>query len=470
MKAPWSQPIEKLAPALRSGKLSPVALTEACLARIAMVDGQLDSFIHVSTQVLDAARTAEREIAAGRWLGPLHGIPIGVKDNYLTADMPTTVGSTAPGLDYPMRDAAAVARLRTAGAVPIGKTRTHEFAWGNVTPPVRNPWDLSRVPSGSSGGSGAAVAAGLCIAGLGSDTGGSIRMPAAACGVVGLKGTFGRVSRDGVVPHSWSLDHAGPLTRTVTDTALMMQVLAGYDPADPACQDQPVPDFAKNLGRPVKGLTIGVCRNHFFDGLQDDVAAATEAAIDDLARAGARIVEFRVPLLEFGLGAIFAIELSSSTAYHDASLRAGRVSHFQPDVRTLVEMGRLVTGADYLKAEQYRTALMTEFRKVFATVDVVIGPTTPITAWKRGEWTVQVAGRPESVLAASWRFTYPYNLTGMPAISIPSGFDRDGLPIGLQIAGRPFDEPMVLRVAHAYERTHDWKDRLPVDPPAPLPE
>lgn len=469
MKDLWSQPIEKLAPAIRAGKVSPVALTEACLDRIAQTDDRLLSFIHVSATALDTARAAEREIAAGHWRGPLHGIPVGVKDNYLTADMPTTVGSQASGLAFPMRDAAAVARLRAAGAVPIGKTRTHEFAWGNVTPPVRNPWDLTRVPSGSSGGSGAAVAAGLCVAGLGSDTGGSIRMPAAACGVVGLKPTFGRVSRDGVVPHSWSLDHAGPLTRTVTDTALMMQVLSGYDPVDPACQDQPVPDFAKSLGRPVKGLTIGVCRNHFFDGLQDDVAAATEAAIDDLAKAGAKVVEFRIPLLEFGLGAIFAIELSSSTAYHDASLRAGRVADFTPDVRTLVEMGRLVTGPDYLKAEQYRMALMDEFRKVFAKVDVVAGPTTPITAWKRGEWTVQVAGQPESVLAASWRFTYPYNLTGLPAISVPSGFDRDGLPIGLQIAARPFDESTVLRVAHAYERRHDWKDRLPVAMPAPVP-
>ena len=457
----WSRPIESLAPDLRSGKLSPVDLTEAYLARIAAVDPLLDSFIHVSANAREAARMAEREIAAGRWRGPLHGIPVGVKDNYLTADMPTTAGSTADGLAFPMRDAAAVARLRAAGAVPIGKTRTHEFAWGNVTPPVHNPWDLSRVPSGSSGGSAAAVAGGLCAAGLGSDTGGSIRMPASACGLVGLKPTFGRISRDGIVPHSWSLDHAGPLTRTVADTATLLQVLAGYDPTDPACQDQPVPDYAKSLGKPVKGMTIGVCRNHFFDGLQDDVARATEAAIDDLAKAGARIVEFEIPLLAHGLGAIFAIELASSTAYHDESLRAGRVPQFQPDVRTLVEMGRLVTGADYLKAEQYRSVLMEAFGKVLATVDVIVGPTTPITAWKRGEWTVQVGDRPESVLAASWRFTYPYNLTGLPAISLPSGFDRDGLPIGLQIAGRPFDEPAVLRVAHAYERAHDWKDRRP---------
>jgi aspartyl-tRNA(Asn)/glutamyl-tRNA(Gln) amidotransferase subunit A len=457
----WAEPIEALAPRIRTGKLSPVALTQACLDRIGDVDEKLQSFIHISASAIDTAKVAEREIQHGKWRGPLHGIPIGVKDNYLTHDMPTTAGSLASGLSFPQRDSAAAARLRTAGAILIGKTRTHEFAWGNVTPPVRNPWDLLRVPSGSSGGSGAAVAAGLCAAALGSDTGGSIRMPAAACGTVGLKATFGRVTRDGVIPHSWSLDHAGPLTRTVTDSAHLMQVLSGYDPVDPACQDQPVPSFAKALSRPIKGMKIGVCRNHFFDNLQEDVESGVEQAIADLATAGASIVDLRIPLLEYGLGAIFAIELSSSTAYHDQSLRAGRVAQFTPDVRTLVEIGRLVTGPDYLKAEQYRSALMDEYRKVFEQVDVVVGPTTPITAWKSGEWTVQVGGKPESVLAASWRFTYPYNLTGLPALSLPCGFDHDGLPIGLQIAGRPFDEATVLRVGYAYERSHEWANNMP---------
>jgi aspartyl-tRNA(Asn)/glutamyl-tRNA(Gln) amidotransferase subunit A len=208
-------------------------------------------------------------------------------------------------------------------------------------------------------------------------------------------------------------------------------------------------------------MTVGVCRNHFFERNQEDVERAVEGAISDLAGAGARIVEFEIPLLEYGLGAIFAIELASSTAYHDVSLRAGRTPHYQPDVRTLVEIGRFVSAPDYLKAEQYRTLLMEEFRRVFERVDVVVGPTTPITAWKIGEWTVEVGGRPESVLAASWRFTYPYNLTGLPALSVPCGFGRAGLPIGLQIAGRPFEEVTVLRVAHAYERSHDWKDRRP---------
>jgi aspartyl-tRNA(Asn)/glutamyl-tRNA(Gln) amidotransferase subunit A len=236
----WSRPIESLAPAIRAGTLSPVTLTEAVLDRIQKLDGRLQSFIHVATDALAQARAAAAEVAAGRWRGPLHGIPIGVKDNYLTRDMPTTVGSAAPGLAFPLRDSAAAARLRAAGAVLIGKTRTHEFAWGNVTPPVRNPWNLERVPSGSSGGSGAAVAAGLCVAALGSDTGGSIRMPAAVCNLVGLKPTFGRVSRDGIVPHSWSLDHAGPLARTVGDAAIMLQALATTRPI-PVAPSRPCP-------------------------------------------------------------------------------------------------------------------------------------------------------------------------------------------------------------------------------------
>jgi aspartyl-tRNA(Asn)/glutamyl-tRNA(Gln) amidotransferase subunit A len=457
----WDLPIDELAPAIQTGKISPVALTEACLDRIGRHDDKLKSFICLAHDALEQARNAERDLESGKPLGPLHGIPIAIKDNYLTDDMPTTVGSTAPGLRFPMRDSAAAARLRAAGAILIGKTRTHEFAWGNVTPPVRNPWDTSRVPSGSSGGSGAAVAARFVPGAMGSDTGGSIRMPAAACGVVGIKPTFGRVSRDGVVPHSWSLDHAGPLTRTVADAAHLLQVLAGYDPADPACQDQPVPEYTKALGRSVKGLRVGVCRNHFFERNQDEVERAVEDAIADFASKGARIVEFRIPNLQYGLAAIFAIELASSTAYHDVSLRKRLTPHFQPDVRTLVEIGRFVTAPDYLKAEQLRAVLIEDFRRAFDEVDVIVGPTTPITAWKSGDWTVKVGGKDESVLAASWRFTFPYNLTGLPAISIPCGFDRDGLPIGLQIAARPFDEMTVFAAAHAYERTHEWVQRMP---------
>jgi aspartyl-tRNA(Asn)/glutamyl-tRNA(Gln) amidotransferase subunit A len=455
------QPIETLAPALRAARLSPVALIEAALERIRLRDGALNSFIAVSGGAIDAARMAERELRDGSCRGPLHGIPIGIKDNYFTSDMATTAGSTAPGVDFPLVDSAAAARLRAAGAILIGKTRTHEFAWGTICPPTRNPWDVTRVPGGSSGGSAAAVAGGLCVAALGSDTGGSIRIPAGLCGLVGLKPTFGRVSRTGIVPHSWSLDHPGPMTRTVADAAVLMGVLAGYDARDPACRDEPVPDYAAAFGQPVAGLRIGVCRNHFFGRNQEAVEAAVETAITDLGRAGASIVDFQLPNLDYGLAAIFAIELASSTAYHDRALQAGRTVHYNPDVRTLVEIGRLVSAVDYLKAEQLRHVLMADMARVLETVDAIVGPTLPLTAWPTDVETMEIAGSTESPLAASWRLTYPYNLAGLPAISLPCGFDPDGLPIGLQIAARPFDEMTVLRVAHAYERGHAWRDARP---------
>ncbi|MDR3516570.1 MAG: amidase [Azospirillaceae bacterium] len=458
---PRARTIEALAPVLRAGHLSPVDLLEDCLDRVAQFDGRLAAFVALADHARDDARAAERELRAGHWRGPLHGIPIALKDNYLTHDLPTTAGAPGIGIAFPRIDSYAARRLRQAGAILVGKTRTHQFAWGTTTPPTRNPWAPDRVPGGSSGGSAAAVAAGMCVAALGSDTGGSIRIPASLCGVVGLKATFGRISRAGVIPHSWSLDHAGPLTRCVADAATLLLALVGYDPADPGSVDRPVANWTLALDQPIRGLRIGVCRNHFFDSNQSGVEQAVEAAIRDLAAAGAVITDFRLPLLDFGLGAIFAIELASSAAYHDRSLRDGIVAHFEPDVRTLVEMGRLVSGADYLKAEQYRHRLARDFADIFQKVDVVVGPTTPLTAWPVDTPSVAIAGAMESVLAASWRLTYPYNLTGMPALSVPCGFDAAGMPIGLQIAGRPFDEMAVLRVAHAYERDHDWSDAEP---------
>jgi aspartyl-tRNA(Asn)/glutamyl-tRNA(Gln) amidotransferase subunit A len=288
--------------------------------------------------------------------------------------------------------------------------------------------------------------------GMGSDTGGSIRIPASFCGVVGLKPTFGRISRHGIVPHSWSLDHPGPLTRTVEDAALVLNVLAGYDSRDPACQDQPVPDHTRALGNGVRGLRVGVIDNHFMDRNAPQVQACIEARIADLAQEGAVISHFRMPVLAYGLAAIYAIELASSGAFHDRWIAEGRSASYQSDVRALVEMGRLVSGVDYLKAEQVRTVMAEEFKRLFEQVDVIVTPTEPLTAWKRGRETLSVEGHEESVLAASWRLTYPFNLTGLPAISVPCGFDSEGMPIGMQVAGRPFDEPTVLRCAAAVER------------------
>lgn len=455
------RPISELSVEIAAGRLSPVDLTEAMLERIDRLDRRFQSYAHVSEHARDQARQAESEIRGGDLRGPLHGVPVAVKDNYLTADMPTTVGTRAPGIEFPRRDAQAVVRLRRAGAVLIGKTRMHEFAWGTVTPSSRNPWDTGRVVGGSSGGSGAAVIAGLCAAALGSDTGGSIRIPASICGTVGLKPTFGLVSRDGLVPHTWSLDSAGPLTATVADAALLLNVLAGHDPADPGSARRPPEDYARMLGQPVTGLRIGVCRNHFFDRTQPAIVDAVERAIGDLAGLGMTVRDFEVSNLEYGLGAICAVELPSATAFHDRWLAEGRTADYESDVRALVEIGRFVTGADYLKAEQFRRVLMDDFRRVFAEVDVIAVPTTAITGWRHGATTLEIAGRVESVLAASWRLTFPFNLTGLPALSLPCGFDADGMPIGLQLVGRPFAEATVLRVADAYERSHDWAARRP---------
>jgi len=449
---------------LTAGRVAAVTITEHLLDRIRRLDPGLHSFICLAPDALDQARRADAETRAGRSRGLLHGIPVGIKDNYLTANMPTTAGTTAPGVDFPRTDSAAAARLRAAGAILIGKTRTHEYAWGTVTPPVRNPWDLSRIPGGSSGGSGAAVAAGLCPAAMGSDTGGSIRIPASLCGTVGLKPTFGRISRTGIVPHSWSLDHAGPLTRSVADAALLLQVLAGEDSTDPACSAAPVPDYRAALNEPsVAGLRVAVIRNHFFGRNHPDVDAAVETAIAWFGGHGAVIRDVTLPNLEYGLGAIFAIELASSAAYHDVALRAGRTCHFTDDVRLLVEMGRLVTGADVIKAEQFRQVLKHDVARVFVEADIILGPTEPVTAPRIGETHVAVAGGEESALAATWRLTYPYNLTGLPAITLPCGFDPAGLPIGLQVAAAPFAEPILLRAAAAYEAAHEWKDRHPAN-------
>ena len=453
--------ISELAPAIRSGSISPVQLTEQLLDRIERYDKQLLSFVHVAADALDQARRAEEELRNGHWRGQLHGIPVAIKDNYTTAGMPTRVGCPQVELNLPDRDATCVARLRNAGAVILGKLNMHQFAWGNVTPPTTNPWDKSRVPGGSSGGSGAAVAAGLCYAAMGSDTGGSIRIPASACGTFGIKPTYGRVSKAGIVPHSWSLDHPGPLTRGAADAAIMLQALAGPDPDDPAAADVSVPSYSTEMERPLSSIRIGVCRNHFFERIDPDVANAVEDAIKTMARNGARITNFTIPNLTYGLGAIFVIELASSSSYHDSALKARLHETFEPDVRTLVELGKFITAADYLQAERFRRVLARDFAKVFDDVDVIAAPTMPITAWKLSEDTITVEGQQESVLAASWRLTYPFNLIGVPASSQICGFHPNGMPIGLQLAGKPFNEGAVLATACAYEKLTRWNEHYP---------
>jgi aspartyl-tRNA(Asn)/glutamyl-tRNA(Gln) amidotransferase subunit A len=461
---PWRS-LAEAAASVKSRAVSPVELTRACLDRIARVDPVLHAFVSVDGDAaMNAARTAEREIVAGDYRGPLHGIPIAIKDNYDTVGVATRNGSAVFADRMPREDATTWKRLKEAGAVLLGKATMSEAAWGVDFPPVRNPWDVRRNPGLSSGGSGAGVGAGLCFMAMGSDTGGSIRIPAGLSGVVGLKPTYGRVPRTGVMPHTWSLDHAGPLTRRVEDAALVLGVIAGHDPNDPGSADLPVGEYVGGLARGLIGMRIGVPREHFWDRIETRVETVVRQAVRDLEKAGARIVEVSIPHMAGALGAILVTEMASVTAWHDRYLRQPeRRARYTPEVRALMDAGKFVFATDFLKAQRVRRVLLDEVRAAFDGVDVLATPTLPLCAWDVAESHVEIAGQAEHVLHACWRYTYPWNLTGVPALSVPCGF-ADGLPVGLQLVGRPFDEATVLRIGHAYQEATHWHEMRPPDP------
>jgi aspartyl-tRNA(Asn)/glutamyl-tRNA(Gln) amidotransferase subunit A len=447
---------------LKSGQLSPVELTRAFLERIEQLDGTLQAYITVlAEQAMAAARTAEAEILRGDSRGPLHGIPIALKDLYDTRGIGTTASSRVMARRIPTEDATTTTRLTAAGTILLGKLAMHEFALGGPDPTcgfplARNPWNLNHIPGGSSSGSGTAVAAGLCMGSLGSCTGGSIRGPAAYCSIVGLKPTYGRVSRYGVVPLSWTLDHCGPMTWTVEDTAMMLQVIAGYDPRDPTTSRAPVPDYCAALKDTVKGLTIGVPRHFFFADdarIDRDTLALVETALKAFEELGARVEDVTIPMLSYAGAAQPVIMLSEAFAYHAPLLRS-QPQEFGDMVRARFRIGALFTGADYVQAQRVRNVLKRECAEVLQRVDVIVSPTmsNPAPAFA-GIDAMTTARRPS--------FTGPYNLTGMPAISVPCGFTQAGLPVGLQIAGKPFDEPTVLRAAYTYEQHTRWFTKRP---------
>jgi aspartyl-tRNA(Asn)/glutamyl-tRNA(Gln) amidotransferase subunit A len=442
---------------IKAKELSPVELTESALARIESVEPKITAFATVTADAArKAAEQAEQEIAAGRYRGPLHGIPMGIKDLYETAGVATTSSSKVRSDYVPAQDSAVVEKLTAAGMVMVGKTHTHEFAYGAVTPTTRNPWDVEYIPGGSSGGSGAAVAAGECMVGMGSDTGGSIRIPASVCGTVGLKPTYGRVSRRGVASLSWSLDHVGPLTRTVRDTALVMDAIAGYDRADPASADVPVPDFTAELDAGVAGLTIGVPANYFTDRVDPEVTQAVNAAIALLEAQGARLREVSIPLAEYIPATEWAIMLPEASAYHQGMLRE-KADHYGDDVRLYLEAGELVLATDYIKALRVRTLIQQAWRDMFDSIDVLIAPTLAAPALRVDKPEVTWPdGSTEAATDAYVRLSAPANVTGLPALSVPCGFTTGGLPIGMQLVGRPFAEPTLLRVGHAYESATEW--------------
>jgi len=448
---------------IASKEVSPVELTEAALARTAQVEPVISAFAVVTADIaLAEAKAAADEIAAGRYRGPLHGIPIGLKDLYDRAGTATTASSKVRADYTPSSNSAVAEKLSDAGAVLIGKTHTHEFAYGTVTPTTRNPWDPTKVPGGSSGGSAAAVAAGVVFLGMGTDTGGSIRIPAAVCGTVGLKPTYGRVSRRGVTSLSWSLDHAGPLTRTVEDAALVMNQIAGYDRADPATVPVGVPDYRAALTGDVKGLRIGVPTNYFTENVDPETADATAAAVARLQELGASVREVEVPMADAIMPTEWGLLVPEATAYHQQMLRE-HADLYTEDVRTFLEAGEFVSATDYIKALRVRTLIQQAFRDLFNDIDVLVAPTvtTPAMSYDHPEvrWP---DGTVEGCTISYVRFSAPANVTGLPSLSVPVGFSDGGLPIGMQIIGRPFDEGTILNVGHAYEQATDWPRLAPI--------
>ncbi|MGH8736788.1 MAG: amidase [Burkholderiales bacterium] len=454
--------IAEAAPLLARKAISPVELTQAVLERIEALDGRLKTYVALlADAALEAASRAEKDIQRGNYLGPLHGIPMAIKDLYDTAGVVTASGSKIRSDYVPKTDSTVVRKLREAGAIVLGKVRTHEFAFGFDAPPTRNPWNLDCTPSGSSGGSGSALAAGLCLGATGSDTGGSIRAPGAVNGIAGIKPTYGRVSKHGIAVLSWSLDHAGPMARSTEDLALMLRAMAGHDPNDPTTVDIPVPDYAATLERGIKGLKIGVPQNYFFEDVQPSVKSAVTAAIATLESVGAKIVEIK--LEHFGddvLPTFFSIVMPEAATYHQKTFRE-HGHEYGADVRELLETGELCLATTYIAAQRNRSAIKASLAAALAKVDVLLTPTLPVTAARIGQQTYRWESREEPVFAACARFLAPFNLAGLPAISIPCGFSEDGMPIGLQLAGRPFAEATVLNVASAFEKATKWHLRRP---------
>jgi aspartyl-tRNA(Asn)/glutamyl-tRNA(Gln) amidotransferase subunit A len=450
--------ISELAPRLRRKEVSPVELTRACLERIEKLNPSLNAFITVTAaSALAEAEAAESEIWRGEWRGPLHGIPVALKDMIDTAGTRTTAASALFEHRVPVEDAEVVRQLRRAGAVILGKNNLHEFAYGGSSlvsffGDAHNPWDTRHIAGGSSGGSAAAVAAGLCYAAIGTDTAGSIREPAALCGCVGIKPTYGCVSARGVIPLSWSLDHVGPLAATVGDAAVVLQAIAGYDSLDVGSADVPASDYVSGLSEATSALRVGVPRAHFYDDLHDEVRAAVEQA---LAVIGTLVAEVRDVQIE--VSSDRTVQAAESFAYH-----AGNVARspelYQPETLRRIRSGENISAAEYIRRRRDLDEERRRAHDFFADVDLLVTPTMPIPAPAIADLKKDPAALRPAELALL-RNTRPFNVWGPPAISVPCGFTKGGLPIGLQIAGPHWREDLVLRLACAYEQATEWHRR-----------
>lgn len=452
---------------VESKEVSPVDLVEASLEKIATVNERLNAYITVyEDEARQVAKASETMIVAGHRLGPLHGIPVGLKDMIGLKGLRTTAGSKVLADWIPEEDATVAACLKGAGAVIIGKTNLHEFAWGGTSANphygfVRNPWNPERFPAGSSGGSGAAVATRTCYGALGTDTGGSVRLPSAVNGIVGIRPTIGRVSNYGVIPLAWSMDTIGPMTRTVEDCAIMFGVIAGHDPKDNGCVNVPVDNYTTDLNRDVEGIRIGIVPNYFFHHLQPAVHNAVWEALSTLENLGATVTDVDIKNIHGNISAQLTVESCEPSTYHQRWLRE-RPEEYGEDVRLLLELGEMYLATHYIQAQRYRNLLRQEFLEAFKSVDIFICPTLPFTATPIGEMSVIIEnGVEEDMLAAIMQFTGVSSLTGLPSLNVPCGYDSDDLPIGMQIIGRPFEEATLFRVGAAFQGATNFHTRAP---------
>ncbi len=460
----YNQPISEQARLIARREISPVDLTNAYLDRIEAADTTLNCFITITAdRARQESEIAEAEIARQGPRSPLHGIPLAHKDIAATKGVNTTCASKVLESYIPDYNATVIERLHAAGATLLGKLNMHEFATLVPSPhfgPTQNPWQLGYNPGGSSSGSGAAVAAGLCAGALGTDTGGSIRIPAAYCGIVGLKATHGRISLHGVIPLAWSLDHISPMTRTVKDAALMLQTLAGYDPRDPVSRDVSVDDYITPLDGNVQGLRLGIPAHFFPDAMDSEVQKAFEAAVDVLAGLGASVETVTLPDLERAWNTVQTLINGEANVWHEHYLKS-QGDDYAPQVRQFLERGRPTLATDYIKAQQTKMRLQQEMLAACGNIDALLTPGALTPALPLGIRSVMVDNQEIPLLRAIVSATSPFNLTGQPALTIPCGRSLAGLPLALQIVGKPFDEVTVLRIGHAYEAHTVWHEQTP---------
>lgn len=451
--------ITELATLIENKQLSPIEVTEAFLSHIEAYDDELRAYISLlSDAAIEQAKVAEQEIINGNYKGKLHGIPIAIKDNIFMKNTKTTMGSKIHQDFVSTYDATVIRHLERAGAIFIGKTNLHEYAMGITTENphygiCKNPWNVAHGPGGSSGGSGVAVAAHMASAALGTDTAGSIRIPASACGIVGLKPSYGRVSKYGVFPEAWSLDHVGPMTKSVEDAAILLDIIEGFDENDHVSKKLPAINSAHLEDINMNELVIGIEEDFFFKHTDEQIVAEIKRAIRHFESLGAKVETVKLPSLQFAEFALMMTDLSEVATLHHENLRHRR-DDFGEDVRQTLELGELVSAVDYLQAQQVRSALKKEFEAAFSSIDLFLAPTLPILPNKIGESKVKSFGKDEELYEVFLRLTGTFNLTGLPAISLPVGF-ISGLPVGMQLVCGPFADEKLLQIAHHFEKTYD---------------